>query len=371
MRICIDIQAAVAQRAGVGRYTKSLVEHLGEFAGQDEIGLFFFDFRRTGLPFEAPNTRPRPFRWLPGRVVQQAWKRFHAPPFHWLAGRADLYHFPNFTIPPLGVGRRVVTIHDMSFVRHPEFAESRNLQYLNAVIHDTVRRADAILTVSRFSADEIRSLLKVDPNRVYPVHLGVDSGLTAPQPAQIADTRRRLGLDRPYLLSVGTLEPRKNLPFLIEVFEHLRGWDGDLVIAGMQGWKCEPILERIRTSPAAARIRYLQYVGEQDLPALYAGADVFAVTSFYEGFGLPPLEAMACGTPVVSSAGGSLPEVLGPAAVIVRGFDRDAWTTTLEDLLGDRERRLALSAAGRRHAAAFTWRDTARRTFEVYRQVLS
>ncbi len=371
MRICIDIQAAVSQRAGVGRYTKSLVEHLGEFTGQDQVELFFFDFLRAGLPFNAPNTRPHPVRWVPGRLVQQAWKRFHAPPFHWLAGRADLYHFPNFTIPPLPVGRRVVTIHDMSFVRHPEFAETRNLDYLNAVIDDTVRRADAILTVSRFSADEIRSLLKVSPDRVFPIHLGVDAGLAAPPPARIAAAHRRLGLDRPYLLTVGTLEPRKNLPFLIDVFEHLRGWDGDLVIAGMPGWKCEPILDRIRNSPAAARIRYLEYVAEDDLPALYAGAWLFVVTSFYEGFGLPPLEAMACGTPVVSSAGGSLPEVLGSAAVIVTGFDRDAWTGAIEALLADSERRRALSSAGLRQAATFAWRDTARRTFDVYRQVLS
>lgn len=371
MRICIDIQAAVAQRAGVGRYTKSLVEHLGEFTGQDQVDLFFFDFCRAGLPFNAPHTRPHPVRWVPGRFVQQAWKRVHAPPFDWLAGRADLYHFPNFTIPPLRTGRRIVTIHDMSFVRHPEFAETRNLKYLNALIHDTVRRADAILTDSRFSADEIRSLLKVNPDRVFPIHLGVDPVVTAPPPDQLAATRQRLGLNRPYLLSVGTLEPRKNLLFLIDVFEHLHDYDGDLVIAGMPGWKCEPILDRIRTSPAAARIRYLQYVAEADLPALYAGAEVFVVTSFYEGFGLPPLEAMACGTPVVSSNGGSLPEVLGPAAVIVTGFERDAWTGVIERLLSNREQRHALSAAGIRHAAGFTWRDTASRTFDVYRQVLA
>lgn len=371
MRICIDIQAAVAQRAGVGRYTKSLVEHLGEFIGPDEVDLFFFDFLRAGLPFNAPRTRPRPLRWLPGRVVQQAWKRFNAPPFQWLAGRADLYHFPNFTIPPLSAGRRVVTIHDMSFVRHPEFAEARNLEYLQAVIPATVRRADAILTVSRFSADEIATLLKVGPDRIFPVHLGVDAAVAAPPPDRRADTLRRLGLDRPYLLTVGTLEPRKNLPFLVDVFEHVRNWDGELVIAGMPGWKWEPIVARLRDSPVADRIRYLQYVAEEDLPALYAGAELFAIASFYEGFGLPPLEAMACGAPVVASAGGSLPEVLSPAALILPGFEREAWTAAIEALLADPARRRVMAADGVRHAAGFTWRETARRTFEVYRRVLS
>ena len=121
----------------------------------------------------------------------------------------------------------------------------------------------------------------------------------------------------------------------------------------------------------SARIRYLEYVAEDDLPALYAGASAFVLTSFYEGFGLPPLEAMACGTPVVSSTGGSLPEIVGPAAVIVPRFEPEAWAAALEALLADGGRRAALSAAGLRHAATFTWRETARRTFDVYRRVFS
>lgn len=371
MRICIDIQAAVSQRAGIGRYTKTLVERLGEFAGQDEVDLFFFDFRRAGLPFAAPGTRLRPWRWLPGRYVQQAWKRLHWPPFNWLAGRADLYHFPNFTIPPLTAGRSVVTIHDMSFVRNPEFTEARNLRYLTAVIPDTVRRASAILTDSQFSADEIHDLLKVPRDRLFAVPLGVDPRCRRPPVEQTAQVLRRLGLERPYLLTVGTVEPRKNLPLLIEAFERLRGYEGDLVIAGMPGWKTEPIFARMRASPCAARIRYLRYVADEDLPALYAGADVFALTSHYEGFGLPPLEAMACGTPVVSSAGGSLPEVLGDTAIIVREGSPDAWADALAGLLGDSQRRAAMAAAGPRHAARYDWRETARRTFEVYRRVLS
>jgi glycosyltransferase involved in cell wall biosynthesis len=369
MRICVDIQAAVAQRAGVGRYTQQLVEHLGEAAGVDRLSLFYFDFQRGGLSFPTPHAEQRAVRWCPGRLAQQAWKRWNWPPFDWFAGPADLYHFPNFTIPPLSRGRKVVTIHDMSFVRFPEFTEERNLRHLTTVIRHTADQADAIITVSHFSAAEVESLLNVPRERIHPIHLGVSSAYGRPTADRIEAMRRRYGLSRPYLLTVGTLEPRKNLPFLVDVFEDLKTFDGDLVVAGMRGWKFEPILERLRTSAKSARIRYLEYVDEADLPALYAAAELFVLTSHYEGFGLPPLEAMACGTPVVSSTGGSLPEILGQAAVTLPTFDRSLWAEAVTRLLGDTARRASLTRAGLQHAAGFTWRETARRTFDVYRKV--
>jgi len=372
MRICVDIQAAVSQRAGVGRYTRCLVEHLGALAApEDELRLFFFDFHRRGLDFACPNARLQPARWFPGKYAQQSWKRLHWPPFDWFAGKADLYHFPNFTIPPLSRGKTVVTIHDMSFVRYPEFAEAKNLKYLNAVIHDTARRADAIITDSTFSKREIEDCLKVPPERVFATPLGVSPDYTRPPDWRIQSFRDRHHLSRPYLLTVGTIEPRKNLPFMIEVFEHLDGFDGDLVIAGMPGWKVGPILEQFEQSPRRDRIRYIKYLPDGELPSLYAGAELFLTTSFYEGFGLPPLEAMACGTPVVASAGGSLPEVLGNAAVIISGFDRGDWTGVINSLLGDRPRRDRIAALSPAHAARYSWRETARKTWEVYRSVMS
>ena len=370
MKICVDIQSAVAQRAGVGRYTRTLVEHLGEFAGpDDDLRLFYFDFRRHGLDFSCNGAHPTPVRWIPGTYVQQAWKRLHWPAFDRFSGPADLFHFPNFILPPLSRGKTVVTIHDMSFVRHPEFAEAKNLAYLTSAIHDTACRADAIVTDSTFSKSEIVDILKVDPAKVFAVPLGISGDYTRPTPEVIARVRSGLGLERPYLLTVGTVEPRKNLPFLIEVFERLDRFDGDLVIAGMPGWKVGPILDRMKNSPKRARIRYLNFIPDGTLSALYAGAEVFAITSFYEGFGFPPLEAMACGTPVVSSTGGSLAEVLGDAAVLIPGFNTDEWVTTVAALLDDAPRRTELARLGVAQAARFTWRETARRTWDIYRGV--
>ena len=157
------------------------------------------------------------------------------------------------------------------------------------------------------------------------------------------------------------------MPLLVEAFERLGAFDGDLVVAGMRGWKVEPILARMRASPRAQRIRYLEYVDERWLPALYGGAELFLLASLYEGFGLPPLEAMACGTPAVVSPGGSLPEVVGDAAIIVRDYDPDAWAGRVSGLLSDGDARAALRARGIARAAAFRWEDTARETWRVYR----
>ena len=171
--------------------------------------------------------------------------------------------------------------------------------------------------------------------------------------------RRRLGLERPYLLMVGTIEPRKNIPFLVEIVERMKGFDGDLVLAGTLGWKFEPILERMQRSPIAARIRRLDYVEEDLLPSLYAGAELFVFPSLYEGFGFTPLEAMACGTPVLAAPAGSLPEVLGEAAELVPGYDAAEWAERANHLLTDARRRRELKELGFRQARRFTWPETA------------
>lgn len=367
--MCIDIQAGVAQRAGVGRYTQSLVRALAPLAGADELRLFYFDFRRQGEPLSVPGARLHPVRWCPGRLAQLAWKHLNWPPFDALAGPADVYHFPNFIIPPLRRGRTVVTIHDMSFERFPDMAEERNLRYLRSRIHRTAARADVILTDSQFSAREIVELLRVPRERVVAVPLGVAEHFRPASDEEIAAWRTHSGLRRPYLLLVSTLEPRKNIPLLVEVFERLEDFDGELVLAGALGWKTDAILQRIRHSPRVERIRLLNYVEDRWLPALYSAASAFVFPSFYEGFGLPPLEAMACGTPVVCAPAGSLPEILGDAPLWVSGYDPDAWTESVRRVLREESLRAELRERGRRQAARFRWEETARQTWSVYRSL--
>ena len=366
MKVCIDIQAAIAQRAGVGRYTKVLVEHLAQLPEAKDLSLFYFDFKRQGVPFPVHGATQKAVQWIPGRLVQGAWKAVQFPPFNWFAGSADVYHFPNFVRPPLSRGKSVVTIHDVSFLRMPETTEADNLKYLTAQIQHTARKADAIITDSHFSGDEIHELLQISREKIFPIWLGLSGHMQRPSEDWIGKTRETLNLTRPYILFVGTLEPRKNIEFLVEVFEHLSAFDGDLVVAGMKGWKCEPILERMQQSPVAKRIRYLDYVPEEHLSGLMAGAECFVFPSRYEGFGFPPLEAMTCGTPVVSSGGGSLKEVLGEAAIVIDSFDREEWVSKLESVLNDEATRNAMRTAGYTHVQQFDWNETARQTWTVY-----
>ncbi len=369
MIVSVDIQPAIGRRAGVGRYTHSLAEHLGEWIGADELKLVYFDFRGKGPPLGPENKAQKAVRWWPRRLLQAGWKMLDWPPYDWFAGAADVYHFTNYIRPPLTRGKSVVTVFDLSVVRFPETMESRNLAYLGKKLGETLRNSDAVITCSTFTADELCELFPVSRETVFPIPLGVTENMARPDGASIKSVRERLGLVRPYLLAVGTLEPRKNMTFLVEVFERLNDFDGDLVLAGMRGWKYEPILERIRSSARSERIRHLEYVAEGDLAALYAGAELFVFPSLYEGFGLTPLEAMACGTPVVSSPAGSLAEVLADAAILVKTGEPDEWVEAVRRAVSDSGLRSDLASKGLRRAAGFSWRETARMTCDVYRLV--
>jgi len=364
LKICLDIQAAVAQGAGVGRYVRALAEHLNKLAGADSLTFFYFDFMRRGLLLPLSNTRA--VRWCPGRIVQSCWKRFGWPPFDWLAGEADLYHFPNFIMPPFRQGKCVVSIHDASFLRYPEFTEGGNLAYLRASIKNTVRRADAIITISHFSAAELLNFFPEAQGKIHVIYPGVVEHML---PRDHPETLPAHKLNKPYLLTVGTLEPRKNIAFLIEVFENMREFQGELAIVGRRGWKYSSILERIASSTRANDIRLLDNVDDRELAAIYAGAELFMFPSFYEGFGFPPLEALACGVPVVSSTGGSLKEVLDNGALLIEEYDAERWARAAELLIHDQQVRQLLVEKGRRLVSKYTWAETAKQTMALYRRI--
>jgi hypothetical protein len=237
MKVCLDIQAALGQRAGVGRYVRELLWNLGAEAGADELSAFYFDFKRTGLDAAPPGVALRTCRWMPGRVAQAAWKRLGFPPYDWFAGRADLYHFPEFH-PSAAVAREEIRGDDPRRVVPADAGDDggEEPRVASAEIHRTAERADAILTDSHFSAREICELLKVPRKKCSRCGWGCRNSVRRPRGSGGAGAAA-LGLEKPYLLMVGTIEPRKNIPFLVKVYEALKDFDGDLVLAGGLGWK--------------------------------------------------------------------------------------------------------------------------------------
>jgi glycosyltransferase involved in cell wall biosynthesis len=365
--VCVDCQPAWSQRAGIGRAVRGLAEHLPAARDGDELVLFSFGDERGLADPRARGLHERVVPFPPGRLVRRLWRSADVPPYDWFAGPADVYHFTNYACPPLSRGRSVVTVYDTSFLRFPETVEPRNLAFVRSQVRRTARRADVVLATSDFAAAAISSGLGVEPDRIRAIPPGLDAMFATPAADGIEALRFRFGLARPYLLSVGTVEPRKNLAFLADVFDAATWFDGDLVLAGALGWKYEPILDRLQAARRSSAIRLLQGVGDDALPALYAGAEAFLFPSIDEGFGFPPLEAMACGTPVVASAGGALPEVLGEAARIVQGFDVDAWSDATRSVVEDAAERARRVALGHTRTALYSWETAARRTWAVYR----
>lgn len=371
MKVCMHIQAAIDQRAGVGRYVHTLVPELAALKGENDLAGFYFDFRRRGSPFPEGLLSEEAYHLLPGALIQQSWKRLGFPAYTRFAPDADVHHFPNFIIPPLPAGpKAVVNIHDCCFIKCPETMEPKNRSYLRKRMPATLRRADKILTISETMADELREAFDLPHDKVAATLLGPPPSMNTLPEDQVESRIKALGVDGPFLLHVGTLEPRKNHLFLFEVFEALKYFDGKLVLCGMKGWQVEPILEAMQANGKTDRIVHLDYVEDDDLVALYRRAEALIFPSLYEGFGLPPVEAMRQGCPVISSDGGSLAEVVGDGGIVLPLGDADQWATTIEEVLGNPDRRARLIHSGHKKASQFSWRKCAEETWEVYKELV-
>ncbi|MBV9174403.1 MAG: glycosyltransferase family 4 protein, partial [Chloroflexi bacterium] len=274
--------------------------------------------------------------------------------------------------PRWGSWRRVVTLHDLAFLLYPNTHTQASRAYY-AAAGESARRAERVIAVSQRTASDAIRLLGVDPVRVRVVHEAAAAAFNARPRSELDAVAARYGLDtdRPYILFVGTLEPRKNVGMLFEVLKQVRrDVDVQLLLAGARGWLDEPIFAAHAASGVGQAAQFLGPVGEADLAVLYSHAAVFVLPSLYEGFGLPVLEAMACGAPVVCSGAGPLPEVADDAATLLKAEDVAAWTQAVLRVLMDRAQADRMRAAGFRRAAQFSWAATARATREVYREAL-
>jgi glycosyltransferase involved in cell wall biosynthesis len=264
----------------------------------------------------------------------------------------------------------VVTIHDLAFIRFPHTFRAYNRTYLDLATRLSARRAAFICAVSEHTKREVVGLLGVPPERVVVTYNAARAHFTPPAPARLADFRARQGLPERFILYVGTLEPRKNLVTLLEAYHRLRGSSNvPLIIGGGRGWMYQPVFERLDALGLREHVRFAGYLSEEELPLWYAAATLFVFPSLYEGFGMPPLEAMACGTPVVTSNSTSLPEVVGDAGLMVPPTDADALAAAMLRLLQDDALHAEMRARGLQRPAAFSWHTSAARTLQVYEQI--
>lgn len=360
MRILVDYRPAVRRRTGVGEYMHELTRAYTA-AFDDQVSVFTSSWKDRPKPgLEAEIGARVVDRRVPVRVLNYLWHRWEWPPADWLAGRFDVVHSAHPLLIPARSAAQVVTIHDLFFMQSPERTQAEIRRDYRELTPAHARRADAIVTPSAYTARLVEDF-GVPRERIHVCSLG------APQ-------WRTLG-HRPNLrpdgcvLFIGTLEPRKNVGVLLDAYERLLQRlpsAPELILAGGSTPEAEPWLDRIRRSPLAGHVRHVGYVPQEDRESWYARAKVLVLPSLDEGFGLPVLEAMSAGIPVVASNRGALPEVTGGAADLVDARDPDAFAMAIERLVTDRVWAESRADAGLARAATYTWGATARRLHDAY-----
>ncbi|HEY7698097.1 MAG TPA: glycosyltransferase family 1 protein [Vicinamibacteria bacterium] len=366
MRIGIDAHHVNGKPQGSRTYLLELVRALSRACANDGAELVIYSFRpeETSVVLPAPALEHR-------RIFPQS-ARVRLPfvaPLLALRDRLSVLH-SQYIAPPFSFVPDVVTIHDILFETHPDLFAGAFSRRSAALIRRSAKRARVVLTVSEFSRSALVERYHLSPDKVIVTPNAVDREAFHPGSDELPGVRERYGLDGPFLLSVGRIEPRKNLPRLIRAFSRARerlGGGLRLAIAGQEDFRSREVFEEAQRQPDAF-VRFLGPVPDRDLPALYNLAEALAYPSLTEAFGLPVLEAMACGTPVLASPRGALPEVGGDAVLWVEPEDEEAIASGIERILTDTTLREGLRAKGPRRAARFDWNDTAKGTLEAYRR---
>jgi glycosyltransferase involved in cell wall biosynthesis len=317
------------------------------------------------------------FTWRSTRLTERwlarLWYRLRLP--LWIeawTGQLDLFHAADFVLPPVKPGTRaIVTIHDLSFVRYPDLVMPGMETHLNKWVPHSVRRANHVIAVSEATRQDLIALYQTPPEKITTLYHGVTPGFKpVVDPTALAAVRQKYRLgENPFILSVSTIQPRKNYKRLIQAFAQI---DSPflLVIGGDKGWHYQDIFAAVDKLGLEKRVLFPGFVADADLPALYSAASLFAYPSLYEGFGLPLLEAMACGTPVVTSNQSSLPEVVGEAALLIDPYDVDALAAAMRQVLTDTDLQQKLSQAGQIQAKQFTWSKMATKLTNLYQKTL-
>ncbi|MBL8154833.1 MAG: glycosyltransferase family 4 protein [Anaerolineae bacterium] len=373
--IGVDYTPAYEQTGGIGRYVRQLLAALASLPDENQYRLFVAGVKASSL-----SNPPGPqFGWRTTRIspkwFARLWHRLNLYiPVEAFVGRVDVFHATDFVLPPtLPHTLTLLTVHDLSFVRVPESASPRLKAYLDTLVPRSLKRADYVLADSLATKQDIVDLYRTEAERVEVLLSGVDPVFCPSDSVNFLPIRKKYRIgNSPYLLAVGTVQPRKNYARLIEALSILRaaGLEVELVIAGGKGWLEDPIYAALDQFDMRPHVHFIGFAAEEDLPILYSNALCSVFPSLYEGFGLPILEAMACGTPVVTSNVSSMPEVAGDAALLVDPYDVEAIAHAVRRLIEDSNLRQSLVQSGLDRAKQFTWEKSARQLLQVYQRLL-
>lgn len=369
MRIGLDGLPLTQLKTGVGTYTFELARALAAQAPDDDFQLVSpkpFDLSGDGV-LRPPNLS---LVYSKPNLLERRWWSLGMPSYI-RRNSIALFHGTNFEVPLRGNCPTIVTIHDLSLLLHSNTHEPRAVLRGRVRLPRMARRATLVITDSEAVREEVCEHLRVAPEKVFAIPLAARAEFAPMSADATAEVRKRLGIESEFLLFAGTMEPRKNLLTLIRAFEEvLRSSElrPQLVVVGKVGWKQTDVLQNLERASFRDRIKLTGYVSDADLPALYSSCRAFVYPSIYEGFGLPPLEAMACGAPVIATA---VPSVITSGACVISATDVNGLARNIVELLSDERARQSVSAAGLKHASKFSWEQTAMLTREVYNEALT
>jgi glycosyltransferase involved in cell wall biosynthesis len=378
VRIMIDFSQIPVARTGAGVYAENLVREIIPLLDHaDSLFLLVQSDEVAVLDVVGKNPRasliPIPSAIFRNRAMLFVFEQLLLP-LLLLLYRIDILHSLHYTHPFISPCRRVVTIHDLTFLLFPELHTRARRLIMPRFIRHAMRRADAVIFVSQSTCRDAEYLIPGGKALKAVVPLGVDAKYGAtPSSDEIRTALERLGLKSPFILNVGTIEPRKNLLRLIEAFERLADvhTNVNLVLAGKLGWGYADVIEKTKISPYSSRIRQVGFITDQEKLSLLHCCQIFVYPSMYEGFGLPVLEAMAAGAPVITSANSSLSEVAGTAAILIDPSSISNLAAALDALLSDDPKRLEMIGKGKKRASLFTWTATAAKTYQVYSSLIA
>lgn len=372
MKIGLELQSTVKNKTGIGWYTQKLIEHICVDKQFEYEGYLFNFLYRNKIEYinEQENIAYKTNVFLPYSIYRRIWNYIPLSYNNAFMASADIYHFFNYIVPPRVKGRVVVTVYDMVYKKYPETMKPVTRIRLENELKRSVDRADVVITISENSKKEIVEFLNVDENKIFIVPPGIsleefNRYLTSDVETTI---RMKYNLPEKYILYLGTLEPRKNVETIIKAFALFKKHETNikLVLTGNNGWKYEGIYKLVQDLDLEADIVFTGYVDENDKWAIYKMSELFVFPSLYEGFGMPVLEAMACGIPVITSNCSSLPEVVGEKGCMVNPYDAEKMSEYMFKIISDKSYRNFLIQYGLERAKSFTWDISAKKMIDIY-----